>query len=160
MRKVLASEQATLDVGAMLGAGLPAHGCGGADGLQIHLSGDLGAGKTTLVRGLLRGLGVSGPVKSPTYTLVEPYRVARLWIYHIDLYRLGDPAELELIGFSDYCRPGAVCCLEWPERGRGWLPPADILLRLRAGVESHSLCLEAGSSEGQRLLREISLAGA
>ena len=147
----LASEQATLALGAELGRRLMFQSAASPNGLQIHLEGGLGAGKTTLVRGLLRGLGVRGAVKSPTYTLVEPYQVEGLAIYHFDLYRLGDPGELEFIGFADYCHAGAVCCLEWPQRGAGWLPPADLVIHLSAGREAHSVLFEPCSSLGKAL---------
>lgn len=93
-----------------------------AGGQVITLSGDLGAGKTTLVRGLLRGLGFGGRVKSPSYGLVESYEAGGLEIHHLDLYRLGDPEELDFIGLEDLVGPGAVLLIEWPERGKGRLP--------------------------------------
>jgi len=93
--------------------------------LLVSLSGPLGSGKTTLVRAWLRALGVTGPVRSPTYTLVEHYPLARFNVHHLDLYRLGDPLELEDLGFRDWLTPDTVLLVEWPEHGAGVLPPAD-----------------------------------
>ena len=97
----------------------------------VTLSGDLGAGKTTLVRGVLRGVDISGPVKSPTYTLVEPYVVSSLYLYHFDFYRLKDPEEWEAAGFREYFGEHAICLVEWPERVHGLVPRADLELLLR-----------------------------
>ena len=95
-------------------------------GLVVYLRGNLGAGKTTLVRGLLRELGHTGKVKSPTFTLVELYAISRLNLYHIDFYRFTDPAEWRNIGFREYFDGESICLVEWPERAGDLLPPADI----------------------------------
>lgn len=121
----LRGPQATAALGAQLAAALPAS-------CRIDLTGELGAGKTTLVRGLLRGLGYTGVVRSPTYTLIEPYQVAGRWLYHLDLYRLSDPEELEYIGLRDLLREPAVLLVEWPERGGDLLPVPDVVIALSA----------------------------
>ncbi len=113
------------------------------EGCVITLQGDLGAGKTTLVRGLLQSLGHKGIVKSPTYTLVEPYQLSGRDIYHFDLYRLGEPDELEYIGFRDYFSPASVCLLEWPEKGESYVPPADIQLTISISNVSRKINLKS-----------------
>src|SRR5437868_4085391 len=110
---------ATARLGAALAAGI-------APGRVLHLSGELGAGKTTLVRGLLRALGVAGPIKSPTYAWVEPYSTSRLDLYHFDFYRFDKKTEWLTSGLREYFRPDAVCIVEWPERAEDLLAPPDL----------------------------------
>jgi len=121
----------------------------------IYLQGDLGAGKTTLVRGFLRGLHYRGPVKSPTYTLLEPYQLDGRMVYHFDLYRLADAEELEYLGLRDLLGPDAVLLFEWPERGFGELPDADLQIRILYRGDGRRLNLSAGSGKGEQMMEEI-----
>lgn len=114
------------------------------DGGIVLLKGDLGAGKTTLVRGLLRHLGFQGIVKSPTYTLVEPYKLAERRVYHFDLYRLGDPEELEYIGGRDYWDSDSLCLIEWPEKALDYLPQADLELHISYNKSGRSVEIVKG----------------
>lgn len=121
---LLANESETLSYGIKLAQLL------GGGGL-LFLQGVLGAGKTSICRGILRGLGYSGHVKSPTYTLMEPYQCGALSVFHFDLYRLASPLEMEYIGGRDYFSPAHLCLVEWPERGLGWLPEPDWIIRIQ-----------------------------
>lgn len=149
----LADEDATARLGARLAAAVRSGGVGGL----LALEGDLGAGKTRLVRALLRGLGHEGAVRSPTYTLVEPYDTEPP-VLHCDLYRLADPLELEALGVRDALDGRTLVCVEWPERGAGVLPEADLRLRLEAvpgRPEARRVVPSAGSAAGRRWLREV-----
>lgn len=144
----LPDEAATLALGARL-AGVVSPGL-------IRLQGDLGAGKTCLVRGLLRGLGYQGRVKSPTYTLVEPYATARLAVSHWDLYRLGSPDELDALGLREHDRADELLLIEWPERGGRRLQAFDLELRLDYAGDGRVAHLSAGSALGQRWINQLS----
>ncbi|MBS0366095.1 MAG: tRNA (adenosine(37)-N6)-threonylcarbamoyltransferase complex ATPase subunit type 1 TsaE [Proteobacteria bacterium] len=111
----------------------------------LYLRGDLGAGKTTFAAGFLRGLGVTGPVRSPSYALMEIHPAGDLTALHIDLYRLHSPEETETLGLRDWARPGCIWLIEWPERGAGHLPPPDLLLDFKAGEAAHEIALQAGT---------------
>ena len=125
------------------------------DRLIITLQGDLGVGKTTLSRGILQGLGHSGAVKSPTYTLVEPYQLALGAVYHFDLYRLVDAEELEYMGFADYLADAQLCLIEWPEQGQGFLPMADIAIEISQPGAGRCVTLCANSAVGQQLISQL-----
>jgi tRNA threonylcarbamoyladenosine biosynthesis protein TsaE len=118
----------------------------------IYLHGALGTGKTTLVRGILRALGYRGLVKSPTFTLVEPYALERVDAYHFDLYRVSDPEELEFLGFRDYLKNQSVCLVEWAERGAQRLPPPDIDVTIHNVDDRRTVKLESHSDQGTKLL--------
>lgn len=131
----LQNEAETMELGASIATLLPVGGV-------VLLHGDLGAGKTTMVRGLLRYLGFAGTVKSPTYTLVEPYRIDGQDIYHFDLYRLGDPEELEYLGIRDYFRKDALCLIEWPEKAGRFIPKGDLTVTLEYKKQARTAQIE------------------
>ena len=120
----------------------------------VFLQGELGAGKTTLVRGFLRGLGFTAAVKSPTYTLVEPYDLASRKVFHFDLYRIADIEELELIGIRDYLQT-ALVMVEWPERGRAMLPPPDVGVVITSSGRGRQVRLTAETALGYQWLSQV-----
>lgn len=124
-------------------------------GLIIYLKGDLGTGKTTLVRAMLDALGHKGIIKSPTYTLVETYSVAGLAINHFDLYRLTDPLELDFIGIRDYVANKAVNIFEWPQKGAGYIPAADLEINLSLETGSRTAALIAKTAAGEKMLQAL-----
>ena len=144
----MADEAATLALGRALAAGA-------TPGRTLHLRGELGAGKTTLARGLLRGLGYEGRVRSPTYTLVEPYSVSRLHLYHFDFYRVKDQAEWLSLGFREYFNPHSLCIVEWPERAGPALPPPDVELVLEFSGHGRRAALKAHSAAGEDWLLRL-----
>lgn len=128
----------------------------GVDGCVFHLSGDLGAGKTRFTRGLLRAMGHRGAVRSPTYTLLEPYEFDKRSVMHMDLYRLTDPEELEFIGIRDLFDQQSIVLIEWPERAEGFLPAPDVDVLLEVdSATTRNVRIEACSSRGQTLLESI-----
>lgn len=124
-------------------------------GLTIYLHGDLGAGKTTFVRGLLHGLGHAGKVKSPTYTLVEPYVISRFNIYHFDLYRFVDPEEWDAAGFRDYFNSQSLCLVEWPEKAGDLIPQADMDVTLTIEKDGRMLNIRANSEQAHQCLAAL-----
>jgi tRNA threonylcarbamoyladenosine biosynthesis protein TsaE len=126
---------------------------GALRGLVLHLSGELGTGKTTLVRGFLRALGHGGQAKSPSYALVEPYALSRLNLYHYDFYRFKDRSEWVSSGFREHFNPDTLCVVEWPERAGGALPPADLQVKLSYPQEGRAAHLEAHSPRGEAWLQ-------
>lgn len=118
----------------------------------LHLHGDLGAGKTVLARALLQALGVGGAIKSPSYTLLEPYTVGARTYLHLDLYRVRDPSEVEALALRDYLEPGSVWLIEWPERAVEEIPPADLDIEIAYDVQDRVIVVRAESADGARVL--------
>lgn len=145
----LPDEAATIAAGAKIGRALNT-------GCVVFLVGELGAGKTTFTRGALRALGHAGSVKSPTYTLCEPYDLAdEAQLCHLDLYRLSNPEELEFLGIRDYVASGAILLIEWPSKGEGWLPAPDLQVALQATDTGRQLEISALTADGQDLLSRM-----
>lgn len=145
------NEAAMVALGERLGLVLAAH----PEAAILFLEGDLGAGKTTLSRGFLRAFGHTGSVKSPTYTLVEAYELPGRQVYHFDLYRLGDPEELEYLGIRDYFDDHSVSLIEWPARGAGYLPQPDWSLQVSVQGVGRRISVEAQTAKGRLLLQNL-----
>lgn len=141
----LPDEAATLRLGEVLAAGA-------ANGLVLHLKGELGSGKTTLARGFIHALGHPGRVKSPTYTLVEPYSLLRLNLYHFDFYRFKDRSEWLSSGFREYFNPASLCIVEWPERAGDLLAPPDLEIHLHYDGQGRTAMPAAHSASGEAWL--------
>lgn len=148
MQIIIETEQDMLHLGAQVAKLCPAK-------FILFLQGDLGAGKTTFVRGFIKGAGFKNNVKSPTYTLVEPYQINQQKIYHFDLYRLEDPQELELIGIRDYFAEPAIYLIEWPERAIKQLPSCDMTCNILPRTVGREVHLKASSAVGQILLDQL-----
>ncbi|CAH0282654.1 tRNA (adenosine(37)-N6)-threonylcarbamoyltransferase complex ATPase subunit type 1 TsaE [Pseudomonas atacamensis] len=146
----LADEQAMSDFGARIARVTQGHGL-------IFLEGNLGMGKTTLSRGIIRGLGHVGAVKSPTFTLVEPYEIGDIRAFHFDLYRLVDPEELEFLGIRDYFEDDALCLIEWPDKGAGFLPKPDLTITISPQDSGRSLKILAHGSRGEAWCAALAL---
>ena len=149
---ILADAVATEACGARLGEALAMND--DSEPLVVYLSGELGSGKTTVVRGALRALGVAGTIRSPTYALIETYTVAGRTLAHLDLYRLTTPRELETLGVRDLLQPRHVLFVEWPERGEGELPEPDVAVRLHFQGEARTLHAEARSVRGRAIVQQ------
>ncbi len=145
---VLAGEAATVRLANVM-ARLPCMG------MKFYFYGDLGSGKTTLVRALLRALGHSGVIRSPTYTLVEPYTLASGIAFHFDLYRMNDPEELELMGVRDYFSLDDLCLVEWAAKAETWLPQPDVRLALDLVHQGRRISIESGTGRGSSWLQSL-----
>jgi tRNA threonylcarbamoyladenosine biosynthesis protein TsaE len=146
--KNIASESSMLELAAQLARSI-------AEGAVIFLSGPLGAGKTTFTRGFLRGLGYDSKVKSPTYTLVEPYEIAGRNIFHFDFYRLNHASELEHIGINEYFFPAAICLIEWPEKGFPLLPEPDLTCSIAFADNGREVTIAANTARGIAALQQL-----
>lgn len=152
MRTRTQTAEATEELGARLARARPA-----SDGSLaiLYLSGELGSGKTTFARGFAHAAGVRGLVRSPTYTLLEPYECAGGTLVHLDLYRIESPAELDSLGLREWATPHNTWLIEWPEHGAGGLPPADLTVRFAAGGKGHDIEVTSHSALGASWLVEL-----
>ena len=148
MSRFLANETETIALGMRFAACL-------ASGMVIYLIGDLGAGKTTFARGVLRGLGYQGNVKSPTYSLVELYKFSRLNLYHFDFYRIEDPRELDEAGLREHFGPDAVALVEWPENAAEALPAADLTVSIRPEQDGRRVEIRGHTEAGTRCIGQF-----
>ena len=121
----------------------------------VYLYGDLGAGKTTLSRGILRAYGHQGAVKSPTYTIIEPYELDCVKVYHFDLYRMVDPEEWDYLGVNEYFSPGNICLVEWPEKGAHYVPASDLNIKLAYYEKGRKITISASSDRGVEILQAL-----
>ncbi|MBS0288224.1 MAG: tRNA (adenosine(37)-N6)-threonylcarbamoyltransferase complex ATPase subunit type 1 TsaE [Proteobacteria bacterium] len=152
MAELISSEQAMEKLGALM------YDACADKGTVVYLSGDLGAGKTTFVRGFLRKMGYQGKVKSPTYTLVEPYELGVFTLYHFDFYRLNSAFELEYMGIRDYFHDNAFCLVEWPEKAQDLLPSCDIKVHIAIQDDARQVKIEANTQRGKDVLQRFKAA--
>ncbi len=145
IQKFIENEEAQLEFGNKLSSFI-------SDKILIFLEGGLGAGKTTFTRGLIRGKGFHGNVKSPTYTLIEPYKIEGIDIYHIDLYRVNDINELEYLGIRDILSETSIVIIEWPQIGKNWLPEPDLLIQIDKKDNGRLINLTSSTKRGKNIL--------
>jgi tRNA threonylcarbamoyladenosine biosynthesis protein TsaE len=150
MQMTIENEAAMELLGARIAKSIP-----NGNGMTIYLNGELGAGKTTFVRGFLRALKITHTVKSPTYTLVEPYELEQKSIYHFDLYRLKSSLELEAIGIRDYFHQNAICLVEWPQKGEPLLPSPDLILDITIKQDARIVEIKANNNRGNDALQTL-----
>ncbi|MBV1915004.1 MAG: tRNA (adenosine(37)-N6)-threonylcarbamoyltransferase complex ATPase subunit type 1 TsaE [Pseudomonadales bacterium] len=149
MEVYLEDPQATAEIGAKLSKAIA------GQRLVVYLQGDLGAGKTALCQAIIKSYGYDGRVKSPTYTLLEPYELPNVLIYHFDLYRLADPEELEFIGIRDLVSENALFLIEWPDKGIGFLPEPDLKLNMTVQSPGRMLYIQGISDHGEKIVDSL-----